>query len=143
MIIECVNCNKKFEVDSTLIPQSGRTVQCGFCNHKWFFNNDEESKVNKIEIVENLSKNNIKSKHKSKFPEKKEPEKHSKVVNSFKISKFLSYILVFIISIIALIIILDTFKSSLGNSFPNLDLVLFNLFESLKDISLFIKDVFN
>ena len=37
MIIECINCNKKFEVNSDLIPIEGRTIQCGLCNHIWFF----------------------------------------------------------------------------------------------------------
>ena len=37
MIIECVNCNKKFEVNSELIPLQGRTIQCGSCNHIWFY----------------------------------------------------------------------------------------------------------
>ena len=37
MIIECVKCSKKFDVDSNLIPLKGRTIQCGSCNHVWFF----------------------------------------------------------------------------------------------------------
>ena len=38
MIIECINCNKIFEVNSELIPENGRTIQCGSCNHVWFYN---------------------------------------------------------------------------------------------------------
>ena len=38
MIIECINCNKVFEVNSELIPENGRTIQCGSCNHVWFYN---------------------------------------------------------------------------------------------------------
>ena len=37
MIIECINCSKKFTVNSDLIPSTGRTIQCGSCNHVWFF----------------------------------------------------------------------------------------------------------
>ena len=37
MIIQCINCNKNFDVNSELIPSSGRTIQCGSCNHVWFF----------------------------------------------------------------------------------------------------------
>ena len=37
MIIECPNCYKKFNVKSSLIPESGRNIQCGSCNHVWFF----------------------------------------------------------------------------------------------------------
>ena len=37
MIIICNNCNKKFNIDSNLIPENGRLLQCNACNHKWFF----------------------------------------------------------------------------------------------------------
>ena len=37
MIITCNNCNKKFDLDSNLIPDKGRLLQCASCNHKWFF----------------------------------------------------------------------------------------------------------
>ena len=37
MIISCEECNKKFEIDEKLIPSEGRTLQCGSCEHKWFF----------------------------------------------------------------------------------------------------------
>ena len=39
MIITCNNCNKKFDVDSSLIPDMGRLLQCASCDHKWFFKN--------------------------------------------------------------------------------------------------------
>ena len=40
MIIHCVNCNKKFDIDANLIPKIGRLLQCNSCNHKWFFKNE-------------------------------------------------------------------------------------------------------
>jgi len=49
--------------------------------------------------------------------------------------------LVFIISFIALLIVVDTFRSPLYQIFPNLELITFSLFETLKDIELFIKDL--
>ena len=39
MIITCINCNKKFDIDSNLIPDMGRLLQCASCEHKWFFKN--------------------------------------------------------------------------------------------------------
>ena len=44
MIIDCPNCDKKFEIDKKLIPSDGRLLQCGSCNNKWFFKieNDEQ-----------------------------------------------------------------------------------------------------
>ena len=50
-------------------------------------------------------------------------------------------IIVFIITSITIIIILDTFKSPLSNKFPGLELLLYNLFETIKDISLFTKNL--
>ena len=61
--------------------------------------------------------------------------------SSFNITKFFSYILVSIISFVALIILIDTFKSVLYVVFPGLELMIFSLFETLKDIQLFIKDL--
>ena len=37
MIIDCPRCKKKFEVDSSLVPEKGRLLKCGNCNHTWFF----------------------------------------------------------------------------------------------------------
>ena len=42
MIIECVNCNKKFNVNSELIPDNGREIQCGSCNHVWFYKKEKQ-----------------------------------------------------------------------------------------------------
>ena len=40
-------CQKKFEIESSLIPEKGRLLQCSSCNHQWFYKNDisEETKV--------------------------------------------------------------------------------------------------
>ena len=56
--------------------------------------------------------------------------------------KLLSYLIVSIISFIALVVLLDTLKTPLINIFPGLEKLLFNLFETLKDIKLFIIDLY-
>ena len=74
---------------------------------------------------------------------KKKKRKHSykpaKTENK-KIS-FLSIILVFIISIAALIVLLDTFKSPVNLMIPNIEFFLDSLYETIKDILLFIQDL--
>ena len=50
MIIECINCSKKFDVNSDLIPDTGRTIQCGSCNHIWFYKKDDESRIDSSEV---------------------------------------------------------------------------------------------
>ena len=155
MIISCINCDKKFNVNSELIPNKGRTIQCGSCGHVWFFdkNNQDNNDFSQPSIQKN--KDEKKFVNIDKKSEKFSYKEASKISNNkgfeiikyqsknnFTFGKFLSYILIFIISFIALIIILDTFKSPLYVFFPNLESLLFSLFETLKDINLFIKDLF-
>ena len=138
MIISCENCNKNFEVDSALIPENGRLLQCSACNHKWFYKISRFSDLDLLdnqttdEIIENLSNDN----------EEAEVQKKKNQTNfSGILLKIFGYFIVIIITIIAVIIILDTFKSPLSSIFPNLELLLFNLIETLKDIKFFIKDL--
>ena len=164
MIITCPNCNKQFKIDNSLIPDEGRDLQCGSCNHIWFYNVQEknnevlelkqeiisedietkaENKENKIEEKqqpEEIIKPDINNKKKEKNSEKQKNTTTLKKTEN-KGSKFFSYLIVFIISFIALIILLDTLKTPLINVFPGLEIVLFNLFETLKDIKLFIIDL--
>ena len=51
MIIECVNCFKKFDVNSDLIPSNGRTIQCGSCNHIWFFTKNSQDQTKKLDPI--------------------------------------------------------------------------------------------
>jgi predicted Zn finger-like uncharacterized protein len=151
MIIECINCNKKFEVDSDLIPEEGRNIQCGSCNHLWFFEKNNQInlrniKTKKVSIPPKRKKdNNLKKKVVSNNVGFDSGQKTALVKfeknSDFTVSKFLSYILVSIISFITFIIFLDTFKSPLYNYFPNLEFLLFNFYETIVDISLFVKDL--
>jgi predicted Zn finger-like uncharacterized protein len=162
MIIQCINCKKKFKVDSSLIPEEGRNIQCGSCGQLWLYKKNHETAIQELQDLKSNKRNqsfetqeknidfkdqNIKGSlvenelHKIKNNDIKKLTK-SKFSIGFNIGKILSYIVVAIISFIALIIILDTFKSPLGNIFPSLELLLYNLFESIKDILLFLNNLF-
>ena len=164
MIITCPNCNKQFKIDNSLIPDEGRDLQCGSCNHIWFYNIQEknnevlelkqeiisedietkaENKEEKIEEKkqqEEIIKTEINNKKKEKNLEKQKNTTTLKKTEN-KGSKFFSYLIVFLISFVALIILLDTLKTPLINVFPGLEILLFNLFETLQDIKLFIIDL--
>ena len=164
MIITCPNCNKKFKIDNSLIPDEGRDLQCGSCNHVWLYKiNEENSKILKLkeeidindietkvdknneEIVENKNpltkiETELNNQKKEKNIEKQKETKISKNTENTG-NKFFSYLIVFIISFVALIILLDTLKNPLINVFPGLEIILFNLFETLQDIKLFIIDL--
>ena len=160
MIISCPNCNKNFKIDNSQIPEEGRDLQCGSCNHVWFYKIEEENNE-VLKLNEEIVSRNIETKEVN-IVEKKQPQKKikSEINNENKLkisekqknsttsinaenkrSKFFSYLIVFIISFVALIILLDTLKTPLINVFPGLEIILFNLFETLQDIKLFIIDL--
>ena len=163
MIIDCIKCRKKFEVNASLIPDNGRTIQCGSCNHIWFYKPKIEQSKNEIktEISSQISNNKVLENKKDDNLNKKlsKTEDTSNLKNvantgptsvelinenkktTFSVSKFLSYFLVFLITFIALIIVLDTFKSPLSSIIPGLEIFLYNFFETLKDLYLFIKNL--
>ena len=163
MIITCPNCNKQFKIDNSLIPDEGRDLQCGSCNHIWFYNIQEKNNE-VLELDQEIISEDIEIKgenKKDKIEEKQQPEEtiKTKINNNKKKnserqknttilkktenngSKFFSYLIVFIISFVAFIILLDTLKTPLINVFPGLEIIIFNLFETLQDIKLFIIDL--
>ena len=155
MIIECTNCNKKFEVEPELIPEKGRSIQCGSCNHNWFYKKEipqQSSEIHEeIPVVEETQEINISNQDigeinilDEKLEDKTDTKEIDDTTNSKKLNvfnKIISYLIVAIISFVALIIVLDTFKTPLNNIFPNLEQILFNLYETFEDIGLFFKDL--
>ena len=164
MIITCPNCNKQFKIDNSLIPDEGRNLQCGSCDHVWFYKSEEKNNELLKLDDENVSKdieipaeqnevkieyNNqplekIKTETNNELKEKISEKQKNKITSkntANKGSKFFSYLIVFIISLIALIILLDTLKTPLIKALPGLEIILFNLFETLQDIKLFIIDL--
>ena len=162
MIIECPCKKKKFNIDINLIPAEGRNLQCGSCDRVWFYKKEDpiteplqinediairenedsdkliDAESNEEEIKEPVEEN---EEVKSELSAIKETESKPELVKKTQSTKFFSYLLVFIISLGALIILLDTLKTPLINIFPGLEVLLFNLYETLKDIKLFIIDL--
>ena len=152
MIITCPSCKKKFMINENLIPDNGRMLKCGSCDQTWFFKKDEN--IQKGQKSTTSDQNTNKTYYASKRQEKKiikdetklAKKKGSELVkykskSNFTISSFLRYLIVILITFIGLIIILDTFKSPLSSMFPGLELLLYNLLETLKDLVLFFKDL--
>ena len=156
MIITCPNCEKKFQIDPALVPEKGRDLQCGSCNHAWFYKPENESEA-QLALNENTFTNkdktqietkdqNIKIRKKIKKEKKNKPRIKKEIPKIIEKptnrgSKLFSYLIVFIISFVALVILLDTLKTPLINVFPGLEIILFNLFETLQDLKLFIIDL--
>ena len=166
MIIECPNCNKKFNLDKKLIPENGRTLKCSSCDNIWHY---------KISITKNmedaaLSKdNNIKLD--TNIPEiEKEEDDQDRAINDDnlaginqgvlseestedeeddikdqkgKLKMVLVYFTIVIISLLGLIFLLDTFKSYLSSVFPILTPLIDSFYETVLDFKLFITDLTN
>ena len=147
MIIVCPCGEKKFEVDQNLIPDKGRLLKCGSCDQTWFFNKnvigqtepliDKPTNQKKILYKDQNADTSV---SKASIKPGSELVKYSPKYN-FTFGKFLSYIIVSLITFVAIIIVLDTFKDPLSGVFPNLELILYNLFETLRDLILFAKDL--
>ena len=158
MIIACPNCKKKFQIDANLIPYNGRELQCGLCKNVWFYKVeiDNTSKLTlSLEAEDNLVKKDIEKINKNnesitlreqgknknkKIKEILDNKNEKKNVNKGR--KFFSYLVVFIISFAAFIVLTDTLKKPIINIFPSVEFILFNLFETLQDIKLFIIDLY-
>jgi predicted Zn finger-like uncharacterized protein len=143
MIISCENCSKKFDVESSLIPEKGRLLECNSCNHRWFYKNENITKI--IEPIRNenldiFDKIDLK-KNKPPIIDTKTIIPEKKIIKNEKKKNFLNSTVVFIISFIAFVILLDTFKSPIGKIVPNIEFLLHNLYDSIKDILLFTKDL--
>jgi len=181
MIITCINCNKKFDLDSNLISDKGRLLQCASCNHKWFFkkevlentvspivkdidndnvnifvenNLSNKDEINPSDLLKDEADVDTEEKLDEKIEVNNQEESKKKIDANINESttanakpkkqknfKILNIFIVAIISSVAFIIIVDTFKYPIGKIVPNIEFILYNLYESIKDISLFIKDL--
>jgi len=166
MIITCPNCKKQFKIDDSKIPQKGRNLQCGSCEHVWFYKIKHES-LTPLTLKENFSDNEAETRivedniadevkieqlitankfeKKEKIPKKSLEKQKSVIIQKKKVNKnsyFFSNLIVIIISFLALIILFDTFQKPLINIFPELEFILLSLHETLQDIKLFIIDLF-
>ena len=162
MIIECPACSKKFNIDEKLIPDEGRLLKCGNCVHTWFFKKEENLKLEtetlKInEIEENKSEINVEPVEKPIKQTKKIRKKISKKsltkestskelvsIDKSSVSRennIIKKIFLIIISIIAFILLLDTFKNQISVIFPGILQMSDSLYLVINDLKLFIKDL--
>ena len=154
MIIDCPCGKKKFNVKDELIPAKGRLLQCGDCDREWFFskdtNNIEEN--NAVKFDEEIAQESfgiIDDKYDDEvFEEDKKEEPTNELERPEKIKKqktkqfsFFKLLLVFIISFIAFVLIIDTFIVQISEYFPFAEKYLDNLYQSVIDISLFFRNL--
>ena len=152
MIIVCPSCGKNFNVRDDQIPDKGRLLQCSNCKHEWFFTK------NTIPVDDNLDEQSNDELTQESFGILDEEEnKRDEVViedetvelekpKDFKKKKiakinFFKLLLVFIISFVAFVLIVDTFLVQISEYVPFAEKYLDNLYQSIIDISLFFQNL--
>ena len=152
MIIVCPSCSKNFNVKDDQIPDKGRLLQCSSCKHEWFFTK------NTIPIDDNLDEES-----KDEFTQEsfgildEEEDRRDEVIvedKTFELEKpksikkekttkvnFFKLLLVFIISFVAFVLIVDTFIVQISVYVPFAEKYLDNLYQSIIDISLFFQNL--
>ena len=152
-ILQCGSCSHQWHYIPVLVMDKDIPTQKSDDAKKQVDQNTIEENINDQTDQSNFEKNievnepnNFKDEPKNddinkleKAPLNKESKKLKK--NKKEKNNFLSKLIVIIISIIALVIILDTFRMQLLNIIPNLDLYLDSLYNTLTDIFLFIKNL--
>ena len=162
MIIECPACSKKFNIDEKLIPEEGRLLKCGNCDHTWFYKKKKniklEAETSKIsEIEDNKSEINIETVKQPIKQTKKIRKKNSKKLSTIESTSkelvsiekssvsrennIIKKIFLVIISIIALILLIDTFKNQISVIFPGILKMSDSFYLVINDLKLFIKDL--
>ena len=166
MIIQCENCNKKFEIQDNLIPDDGRLLECGSCAHQWHYTpitkleltdevqtkvDEVQVKTDEVQIKDEPTEQLIikKTKKKSKIIEKIDEsdtdneidQTNENITTKEKNISFINFLLVGIISFVAIVILVDTFKNQIAYVIPNISLYINELHEILRDIFLFIADL--
>ena len=152
MIIQCENCNKKFEIQDNLISDDGRLLECGSCAHQWHY-----TPITKLELTDEVQIKDEpteqliikKTKKKSKIIKKiyendadDEIDQTNEIITTKeKNISFINFLLVGIISFVAIVILVDTFKNQIAYVIPNISLYINELHEILRDIFLFIADL--
>ena len=164
MIINCECGKKKFNIDSSLIPEEGRLLKCGSCSKIWHYTPVLETKNDEdldLKINENINKNEVPSNEaindenftdtnqevlseenteNEKIDIKNEKENEEK---DGKINIVLIYFIIILISLLGFIFLVDTFKSYLLSVFPGIGPFFDSFYQTVLDLKLFIKDLAN
>ena len=94
-----------------------------------------ETFVEKTIEKEEITSTTLNEETLSKIDDKEPQIKKDKKTNYLKI------FIVIIITFVAIIIIIETFKHQISLIYPDIETLLSNLYESLKDINLFLRDL--
>ena len=75
-----------FEIDADLIPKEGRNLQCGSCDHIWFYKTEDKSSET-LTLNDDLFNNEIETKLKPLEKEKNFKKPQQKQKSTIKVNE--------------------------------------------------------
>jgi predicted Zn finger-like uncharacterized protein len=152
-LLQCSGCNYKWffikektNEDITTIKTNKPTAEPAVSRVETVVEETKESET--MELLERANYNNIagekisiKEEVKKSNDTNKDKNSAAKALNNKKNYNILTLSIIFIISFTALIIVLDTFQGPISKIVPNIEFLLYNLYESINDILLFFSDL--
>ena len=157
-LLQCNGCNHKWFFRNEIMKKSIDPVKVNKAiDDVKLFNDDSVPEKNDNSVPEKFeSLNNFKKLDKEindRFLLEKisinsgKIEKNAEINQNIDQSKpkknlnILKPVIVFIISFGGIIIVLDTFQNPISKIVPNIEIILYNLYETINDIKLFVKDL--
>ena len=154
-LLQCNSCNQKWFFKKEIINEPIKTIKINKPAKETVNHKDEGVKLSEVESPETIElldrkiKNDfvvekiLTNKDKNNINEDKKDDQDLKITNpkSKKKTNILSLIIIFVISFVALIIVFDTFQGPISKIFPNIEFLLYNLYETINDVQLFLKDL--
>jgi predicted Zn finger-like uncharacterized protein len=159
-LLQCNNCNHKWFFQKKIIKENASNATANKPSEELGYLNKDLKPFNKeiqttkaespmdMALLDSQPKDSVPI-NESSIEDKTDKKKGKIDDNNLKIIKFnekknyniLSLTIVFIISFIALIIFLDTFQKPIKNIIPNIEFILYSLYNTLHDIILFFSDL--
>tara|TARA_B100001996_G_C18532549_1_gene543655 strand:+ start:144 stop:647 length:504 start_codon:yes stop_codon:yes gene_type:complete len=163
MIIACNSCDKKFIVPDNAVTAAGRLVQCSSCGNKWTqypIKKTEKKEVKKIK--KNINKPKTKKNDIPTYSQEYLQKKHGiKIIDPSSIANnsskrksgnlktkntnigygFYSYLITLIIILIFMLGALNLTKDIIIYSYPNLEIYINHLYETLNSFKVIISDI--
>ena len=148
-LLQCSGCDHKWFFKKEIVNDPVFPVKSDKFNEiiKPFEEEPKYIEIENSEKIELLDKQTKESFINEKIPNSKSKDKYlgidpiSEMSKNKKNYNILGFTIVFIISFIALIIVLDTFQSPISKIVPDIEFLLYSLYETINDIKLFLKDL--
>ena len=152
-LVQCISCDHKWFFKKEILKEFVPIVKTKAINEEPITFKDDTINIDEeftktielldetTEVVPIKEKILIQSNHEIKKVKKEDKEISIKKSIDKKSYNILGLTIVFIISFIALIIVLDTFQKPVSMLVPNFEFILYNLYETIKDMVLFFNDL--